>query len=201
MSITRLIKDKDKNAYAKVDAAISALRMIDAAHAEVHEGEAFMVSGSAAAAAEATYEVRFQTPNSMKECHMMFKASSSLEMRVQIFETTTKTHVGNNALTPLNRNRNSNETSTATVCHTPGDTGDGDVMFDETVGTTGKSGGITRSDAEFILKRNTAYLVKLTSNKASNTLNAELDWYEERTATYTTTTTSTTTTTTTTSTA
>ena len=199
MNLSRILRDNDRN-YVSVDAIFNALRVIDASEASLTDGDAFSLSISAAKDSTETYEVRFQTPNSMTETHMLLDFSGVLETAVALYETTTKTHAAGSALTPVNRNRNSSETSAATVCHTPGGAGDGTLIFSETFGAGKKIGGRVRSDSEVILKRNTAYLLRLTSNANNNTVNALMSWYEVRTQTYTTTTTTPTTTTTTTTT-
>lgn len=193
MNLSRILRDHDRN-YASIDSVLSALRVTSAALATLNDGDAFFVSVSAAKNATQTYEVRFQTPNSMDEVHLLLDFSGAKETKVALYEGTTKTHVALNALTPTNKNRNSSAASTATVCHTPAGSGDGTLLFSETFGAGKKIGGQAREDSELILKRNTAYLLRLTSNAASNTVNAVLDWYEVRTQTYTTTTTTTTTT-------
>ena len=193
--INRIIRDK-RGYYAKVDQVVGALRAIDIGHSEIHSGESFTVNQVATKNAGQSHEVRIQTPNSMTEVHFLLRVSSSGASTVYLYETTSKTHAAGNAITPTNRNRNHKGTSTCKVCHTPGGAGDGTQIYSEAMGVGKNQGGESRATSEFILKRNTAYLIKYTSAAASCNLNMELDWYEERTVTYTTTTTTTTTSTT-----
>lgn len=196
-SYQRMIRDK-YNTDLKLDALEQALHVITASHYQIHEGESFLASKAAAANSSDTLEVYVKTPNSMKEIHMFFRLTGALETKFEIFEGTSKTYNASNKLTPYNRNRNSNTSSSITdadICHTPGGSGDGTSLISETIADGKFSGGTRDTGDEWILKRNTAYLIRLTSNANSNNLTVELDWYEERTETYTTTTTTTTTTT------
>ena len=195
-----IVVASNSGTYASVDKTVHALKTIGAAHAAIHHEESFTCNTSTARGSEDAQIVRFQTPVSNTECHMLFRASASLEFKLDIYEATTLTHASNNAIVIRNRNRNSKEATKSIACHTPGGSGNGTLIFSETLGAGKNSSGKSRGDTEYILKRNTPYAIVLTSNKASNTVNLELDWYEESTTTYTTTTTTTSTTTTTTTT-
>jgi len=173
-----------------VSALGSALKLIDLAHAEIHEGHAFMLSDSATLNIAGTREIRFVTPNSMTEIHLALQVGTSLAATVALFETTTKAHVVGNVLTPVNRNRNAKDTSEAVACHTPSGAGDGTQIYAVSLGTAGAltgAGGSRREQSELILKRNTAYLLRVTSSANANAVSINFDWYEERTETYTTT--------------
>lgn len=58
-------------------------------------------------------------------------------------------------------------------------TATGTLLSQKWIGPGKTSGGDTRETAEFILKQNTAYLLRFTEVNAAGThINWELDWYE-----------------------
>ena len=182
--------------HVTVDSTSSSLKTITPPHYALHRGRCFSCNTTAAKAETQTQIVRFQSPVSLTQCHMLFKASASLEFKMDIYIDTTLTHVGDNALTIRNRNQNSKVATKSIACHTPAGSGNGTLVFSETVGGSFMGGSIAEGEG-FILKRNTAYAIILTSNKAANTVNLTLSWVEEQADTYTTTTTTTSTTSTT----
>jgi hypothetical protein len=83
----------------------------------------------------------------------------------------------------MNRNQNSENTSGLTICHTPGGSEAAAAMLTQYVGAatvSGKAagGGNATNEAEFILKQNTAYLIRGTSRADGNSVSIILDWYE-----------------------
>ena len=121
---------------------------------------------------------------------MIPSITTSLTTQAWLYEATTLQHVVANAITPVNRDRNSSNTSGMTVCHTPlgnSSSSSGDavevILATQAWGTPGKGtspgfGGSARGSAEWILKQNTAYLLEVISAAASNIVSIELDWYE-----------------------
>lgn len=167
----------------KLDSSTSAISTVDYAHHEIHGGSAFLVVYSALANDTALIEVRFATPDTTKWAHMTIIVESAIASTIQLWEGTTKTHNASNAIVPLNRNRNSSTASGLTVCHTPTGTESGTAALTEYVGAASVSGRVTaggsaNSRAEFVLKQNTAYLIRATSRADGNALAIILDWYE-----------------------
>lgn len=157
--------------------------VVDFEHHEIHEGDAFLVIYSALKSNAETIEIRVATPNTTKWAHMVFEIQGALAGTAQIWEDTTKTHAAGNAITPVNRNRNSAATSGLTVCHTPAGAEAGAAMFTHYFGASSQSGLVSEGGGaggrhEFILKQNTAYLIRATSRADGNALTIILDWYE-----------------------
>lgn len=166
---------------AGVDARVHCLQMIEVGHHEIHEGEFFTLTSVVDKDASETLEVRLLTPAAPAEIHIVGTLTGTGETLYEFFETTTKTHVGGNAITPLNRNRNSSNTSGITeLCHTPGGSGDGNLIWTLQQGA-GAFSAQHRATSEFILKYATAYLFRATSKANGNTISIEFDWYEEST--------------------
>ena len=166
------------------DEGTSALTAIDYAHHETHEGNSYFAVYSALTNDTATIEVRIQTPDTKMWAHMQITIDVALAGTAQLWKNTTLTHVGGNAITPMNRNHNSTKTSGLTICHTPGDTQTVASNLTRYIGsasTSGRSdvGGTGGNRGEFILAQNTAYLIRVSSRAANNALTIVLDWYEQ----------------------
>lgn len=167
----------------RIDPSTASLNVVDYAHHEAHDGEAYFAVYSAEKDDAGVIEVRIQTPDSPKFAHMVFGIESALAATAEMWVPTTKTDDAGNRITPFQRNGNSANASGLTICHTPGGAQAGTAQLIQYIGaasTNGRvnTGGGTGSRGEFILRRNTAYLVKLTSRADSNALSIILDWYE-----------------------
>ena len=164
---------------ARLDEITRALCYISTPHHEIHEGDAFVLSQSLSIPAANDYEIRIQTPDTVEWSHMEFEAVNDASLTVSFYETTTLTDVVGNRLTPINRNRNSSNTSSLTICHTPGGSGDGTLIWIKSIGSSFplSGGGSTETRREFILKQNTAYLLRLAGS-SGDALNYEINWYE-----------------------
>ena len=111
--------------------------------------------------------------------HILCEISSATEGYFEVYEGTT-TSADGTSLTRLNRSRDSTNTANMTMFHTPTITTDGTKIWDGFFGSAGTSetGGISRSNNEFILKQNTKYLIRYTSESNNNRFKGMVDWYE-----------------------
>jgi hypothetical protein len=169
--------------FAKVDTATNAVMVVDYSHHEIHGGSGYLAIYSALKADTEFIEVRIQTPNTTKWAHMVMDIECALAGYIQLWMNTTKTHVTGNAIVPMNRDHNSSSASGLTLCHTPAGTESATAALAEYVGAAASGGrvavgGEANSRAEFILKQNTAYLIRATSRADGNALSIILDWYE-----------------------
>lgn len=163
-----------------LDDKVAGLVTISVPHYAIHDGKSFMITRAVTLPAGNDDEIRLATPNSTDEAHFSFTVISTAEVTVDIFEATSLAHESENALTPVNRDRNSSKTSGCTVCHTPSGTGDGSKIWTGKAGASGfltSNPGQVGSRAEIILKKNTAYLIRVTGAQ-NDTVNIQLDWYE-----------------------
>ena len=173
----------DNDRVPTVDASTHAINTIDYSHHEIHAGSHFFAIYSLLRNTAEIIEVRIQTPDTTKWAHMTFDIECALAATVELWAATTKTHVTGNAIVGLNRDFNSSTASGLTICHTPAGTQSGAADLLEYVGAAATGGrvavgGEATSNAEFILKQNTAYLVRATSRADGNALAIILDWYE-----------------------
>ena len=177
-----ILTDSSGNLLA-VDSATWAQTGIDYAHHEIHDGSAYFVTYSALKADTEFIELRVQAPDNAKWAHMVIGIKGALAGTTELWRATTKTHVGANAIVPLNRNFNSNNTSGLTICHTPAGTQTGAARLLEYYGASATGGrvavgGNTGGRDEFILKQAEAILIKNTSRADGNALMIDLSWYE-----------------------
>lgn len=162
---------------------------IDHVHAEGHEGSSYQVSNSQTENNDDTIIIAFKTPVTAPRMHMLLRIRASLEANVVFLEAPAITNGSGTDLTPMNRERASSNTSlvrnieaapTANrVTLDPTITDDGLTIAEEHFGIRQTAGGVSRSEAEWILKANTIYAIRVTSEAASNDLNVALNWYEE----------------------
>lgn len=172
-----------EDVFATADASTNAINVVDYPHHEIHGGSAYYAVYSALKADTETIEVRIGTPNTTKWAHMLLEIDCALAGTAELWEATTKTHAAGNAITPMNRNRNSSNTSGLTICHTPGGAEAAAAMLTQYVGASATGGRVAEgggasSRHEFILKQNEAYLIRVTSRADGNALSIILDWYE-----------------------
>lgn len=165
----------------KMDGTTRALTTIDFAHNEIHDGDHYFYTDTANLGSAATREYLITVADTDVVPHFLFDIIGSLKTTVDIFETTTKT--GGMAQTVFNNDRRSANTAETVVTHTPAGSGDGTKIFTCTLGTaTGSSGkgagGGARGESEILLKKNTKYLIRVTSGAADNDICTKLTWYE-----------------------
>jgi|GEM_PF-1359086 hypothetical protein len=165
----------------KQDGSTHSLCTIDYEHCEVHSGSHYETRINKDMPNGGTFGIAFTTPNTTKWPHMIFAVDVELEADIILYENVTS-WTGGTAITPLNSNRNSGNTSGIT-----------DMVFDPTmtlgtpitlghsvIGSGKKVGGMGRSAEEFVLKQNTTYYF-LASNQvagSANECNFNLTWYE-----------------------
>jgi hypothetical protein len=172
------------------DAVSGAAIVIDYAHHEIHEGDAFSAYHSATGKNDGDkINLYFKTPNTTKYIHAFTKWAGSGASYFRILEGPTVTaNTGTNAQAIYNRNRNSSGTSavvdnaTSPAANKYGVdvtiTVDGTKIYEEYAGAARSSPGEGRSEAEFILKANTAYCFQVESDAAALSLFVAVSWYE-----------------------
>jgi len=165
------------------DSSTHAMVTVTNEHYETHEGDAYLVIYSGLADTAGTIELRIQTPDTTKHAHMTIEVDSALAATAELWYPTTKTHNATNAITPMNRDQNSSNTSGLTVCHTPDGSQAGAANLLQYMGAASVSGrvnvgGGAGNRGEFILDQNNDYLIRCTSRADGNAMTIILDWYE-----------------------
>ena len=190
-SIPELLRGVRRGILQSQESTTHAQKTIDYSHAEVHGGRAFVFTDISELDTNETREIRILTPDSSRWSHVIVSVVTGLAAQADLIEDTTLSHVAGNALDTVNRDRNSVNVSGMTVCHTPGQNssssssgvGVDTVLAHQAWGTPGKGtspgfGGTARGSAEWILKPDTAYLLRVTSGADANVVSIEGDWYE-----------------------
>lgn len=173
-------EEDDQLIPLKFDLSTNALTNIDFAHHEIHEGDAFTASYKAAVAQSANLDLLIVTPNTDKYVHLTYEFDCEKETELFIYEGVTATAAAN-PVVAYNRNRNSAKTATLVITHTPTGITEGTTIIRSMHIGSGKAvGGGDRTTHEFILKKNTKYLFRLTNmiSNADNDMSVKLDWYE-----------------------
>ena len=169
--------------FLATDGVTRAIPIVEYEHHEIHAGSAYFAVYSALANNAGTIEVRIQTPDTAKRAHMVISIEAGLAATAELWKPTTKTDVSGNRITPMNRDHDSVNTSGLTICHTPGGSQSGAANLLQYMGAATSNGRVNEGGGadgrhEFILSRNSSYLIKATSRADGNSLTIILDWYE-----------------------
>lgn len=155
------------------------VKVIQFDHHEIHEGDAFVIT-DVQQINTTTVKWVIQTADSDEFCNLIFKIRSEGEITFILSEGSDRT--GTNLLTPVNRNRNSSKQAKTRFwrAYSAGST-DGNTIYQLRIGSTTNPavfiGGEARGDNEFILKRNTQYILSIQTF-ANVYVNLEIDIYE-----------------------
>lgn len=160
-----------------IDASTEAQYVVDYAHHETHEGDHYFYCENVTLGSGAIRNILINVANSNKWPHMVWTIRSSGEANMVLYEETTTSSDGT-AVNERNHNRNSIKTSITQVFHTPTITADGTQICTEHFGSGQNAGGASRGETEIILKQNTKYLLRVTSEAAANDITTRLNWYE-----------------------
>jgi len=171
----------------RIDAWTHAFMTLDYEHHEVHAGSSYhaFLNVSGGSGTKATFTLT--TPNTTKWAHLVIHFRASVESNIHFGEGATVTSSSGSDFAPLNKERNSNNTSGMISSGSAGGAGNitsgsavtnfGTTLHLEHVGS-GRAGGESRGTNEWILKQNTTYAIELISEAASSELFLELHWYE-----------------------
>lgn len=164
-----------------IDEAVGSAIFIDHDHHAVHEGEsytAFYVAN--AVGSGSNVDIRMLPPNTSTRIHLVWNVWTNEESEFYLYEAGNVT--GGTGLTAYNRDRNSGNTATLTVAHTPTVTTTGTLIHHAYFGNTAATthiGGEGHSQNERILGQNVTYLLRVTSRAAGDDISILLEWYEE----------------------
>lgn len=162
------------------DASTGALMTVDYAHHEIHAGSSFAYNDVITLGSGATQDYLLTVPDTAKWPHFGYEVDGIFGVTLELFEATDKT--GTTLQTAYNRNRNSAATPTLAIHKgTSGGTADGTRIAWRKGGSgtaNGKLAATVHDTDERVLKRNTKYILRLTSAAASNDISVRLDWYE-----------------------
>jgi hypothetical protein len=149
------------------------LQILDFIEQCINDGNRYMVGGYATIASGGTVDITIQTPDTTKWIHILYRGELSSAATVDFYENVTDIS-GGIPLAMVNKNRNSDNASSAVVLFnpsvTPGDKIDGFKY--------GSAGGNPTRIRKMILKQNTAYLWRIVSQAADNSFSFHGEWDE-----------------------
>lgn len=173
------LTDADGNQFT-VDALTGALISISFPHHQVHRGRHFMYTDAVTLNAAATQIYLITAPDVATYAHMTFDLDGTAVTRWDFYEAST--HDGTTLQTPGNNNRNSANVPLVTIHKGASGGADGNLLFYYNGGSStnqSRTSTMSGNNEEIILKRNTKYLLRVTSGTAGNLTNIKLEWYEE----------------------
>lgn len=180
-TLVGLISDTAKR-IARIDASTNSLQTISYAHHEIHGGSSYHINISDVNISSNPLRIKIEIPAQSKRIHIVAFGTSSGESTFTITENPTGGATGGSSITPINRRRDSSNTS-VTIC-TEGvsaPTG-GTVLTEEKHGfDKDKISGETRGTNEWVLGEGvsaTTYVFELESGTSDVVGNLALEWYE-----------------------
>ena len=173
----------------KLDTATDSVNIVDYEHHEIHSGSHYFVQGFLEIPGiDDVLDFTFQMPNTTKWIHWTWEIETEKEMGWYIYENVVATNALDNAITPYNSNRNSTNTSGATMKYEiQADLAAADADTDVSGGTLIASGisgvmrtaGAAKRDNELVLKQNTLYCLRATAT-AAGYITFKMEWYEHQ---------------------
>lgn len=167
------------------DTATGSSTTIDYSHHEVHEGDHYCITGSTSVTNGQVVEFIIKTPDTTKWAHMVWDYSGNTSVFTHVaYEGVTISTENATAITPLNNNRNSSNTSGLQVWVSTGTGVTSSTILDGpfTIGSSGnpqsRVGGSQSHEQERILKQNTWYVWRFTNGADTQVINFRANWYE-----------------------
>jgi hypothetical protein len=168
---------------AGIDGATASMQVIDYAHHEIHDGNVYCLTHVGTEGNTDVVEITLKTPNTTEWFHMLANFRATGEGNFTIVEAVTRDSGGAAAI-PVNHNRNSSNTSSATGVFKGATSANpisysaaGTVIWREDFGSV-RSPSESRALNEWVLKQNTEYVFRMTSEEAANEMWLGLVWYE-----------------------
>jgi len=160
-----------------IDSATNAIINIDYAHHEIHEGNSYVLNGhDDDLDVGQNFDLTVITANTTNWMHAVWNAEGVEAIHIYVYEGVTVNVEGNPTI-PINRDRNSPNTSDA-ICR-EGDTFNafGTLLWEWHTGDK-KASGIGGERDEYILRQGTTYLFRVQSEVINNKVSGQLSWYE-----------------------
>lgn len=169
----------------EVDSSTGGMTTLEYPHHAIHEGKAFSLSRSFSLSNGAAASIKL-TPIAGRYPHMRILglASDTEKWTVTLFQGGSVSGTNATNLTFVNRNRNSDKTSSVAAVYSTGTlTGSTTLDIHYVGGGTGvggaKSGAASATDEEFVLKPSQPYYLKVANGgTGAGILNARLFFYD-----------------------
>jgi len=170
----------------RMDASTHTLQTIEYEHHEVHSGSHFFIDDAVDLPINNVFDLQFTTADTTKWVHFTFSLLAESELEWYIYEGATIANAGT-AVTALNNNRNSTNTSDATIAsqlntsvalaNADTDVTSATEIAHGVIPAGNKNVGTDERDREIILKQGTIYCMRGIAN-AAGWLSFSAEWYE-----------------------
>lgn len=160
-----------------IDSDTRAIAVIEYPHKEIHDGNSYVLNGDDHdLSVGQTFDLTVLTSNTTNWMHAVWEAEGTDAIHIFVYEGVT-VNVPGTPTTPINRDRNSPNTSDA-ICR-EGDTFTnlGTLLWEWHTGDK-KVAGVGGERDEYILRQGTQYLFRVESEVANNKVSGQLSWYE-----------------------
>lgn len=164
-----------------VDELTGASTIIDLVHERIHAGRTFQTSYKSPEGSEVADDgtVEVLVKNTTIPVHFTFSATGGGNLELSLFEAPTTTNDGSQ-LNVVGMNRQRSIAPTVTTFLSPTITADGDQLFN---GFDSRGVGLTtpegREGSEWVLRRNTDYLIRITNRAGgARDIAVILQWYQ-----------------------
>lgn len=170
----------------RIDASTHTLQIIEHEHHEIHSGSHYFVIGYQDLAVNNVLDFTWQMPDTTKWIHWTWNISTESETLWQVYENAAVINPLAVAVTPLNSNRNSGNTSGTTMKYelqanlaaANADTNiGGATLIESGISGAGKDGGVADRAHELMMEQDILYCLRATAN-AAGYINFSMQWYE-----------------------
>jgi len=156
-------------------------------HHEIHEGDHYFVVSYQDASINNVLQFTWVQPNTTTWTHWTWELLTESETLWQVYEGGTISTPLTTAITPVNSNRNSANTSGTTMryelhanlaaANTSVDVSGATLLESGIVGSGFRGEGNAQRSNEIVLKQNTLYVLRATAT-AAGYMNYNMQWYE-----------------------
>jgi len=163
---------------AEIDDVSQSIQTIDYVHHEIHEGNAYFVSGYTELDTDGTLTFCVTT-NATTQPHMTWDITTSGKGNMVVYEGSSIS--GGAAVTAYNSNRGSSNTSTLTIVSGPTVNTTGTLIASSGFGGGTKQnpfGGSSAQRSEIMLATSTIYQWTITAEADNNVIDYIGSWYE-----------------------
>jgi hypothetical protein len=164
----------------RIDPSTRVFNSIELEHGYVHDGIDFSSTDTATVDSGSTRVYKITTPDTTKWAHLVWEIDGTAITQIDVYEGGARNN--GTGLTIYNRDRNSVTANTTTVVHTPDAGANGTIIYTEkfglATGNNARQAGYSRPSAEVVLKRNTQYIIVVSSSTNGNIISSRFRWYE-----------------------
>lgn len=171
-----------ENVTPTIDKDTRALNTVEYEHHEIHAGSHYYVCNFETINNDTSIVFSITTPDSAKWLHMTFEIEGTSQTEIEVREDAAVS--GGDAASPINNNRNSSNSTVATIVKNPTISNQGTQIYIQSSGKAGTTParadtlGFNKREREIILKQNSTTLFKIVSRDDGNIVSYCGEWYE-----------------------